>query len=425
MSSEFLSTRMEVLSQMVSKKHPHTVGHIEALMNRLPPFLKPYFPPFFAIMGTSEAISVLKKLLYDSDPITRVSAILSAAQYGRDDILPWIRKKINLHNIMEQEACALAFSIFKDTSCIRTLEALAYSPIDTVRLSAYKALYSLGQTTFTDEIMQMATEKNLFATSSLGNIEGSEDLLINLMNSDDVNVRVNATISLLKKRDPRSLQGLREILIRDIRDFSFQPFNSVGHAHMAWKVISSATQREKDPMIDLSISLTMKEEVLKETLELPEADFLDVAQMIFESKQNDLVPLLITLLENLRTDGAISLLKDQAVKMGSPLIRNYANLSLYKLKEEGPYEEHIHEWILSQNQADLIRLRPLLPLKNRMEKNEYVLSPEERSKLLINTYSAIASRQDEKSIDLVLEAIKKGNPKNRYALAGLLIHAIE
>lgn len=425
MSSEFLSTRMEAAFQMASKKHPHTVGHIEALMNRLPPFLKPYFPPFFALMGTNDAMSVLKRLLQDYDPMTRVSSILSAVQYGRDDILPWIRKKIQHQNIAEQEACALAFSIFKDTSCIRQLEALAYSPIDTVRLSAYKALYTLGQTAFTDEIMEMAADKNLFAITTLADIEGTEGLILNLMNSDNTSVRINATISLLRKRDSRSLLGLREILVRDVRDLSFQPLTSLGHAHMAWKVVPSTTQREKDPTIDLSISHAMRESILKEALELPEADFLDVAQMVFESKQNDLIPLLIALLENLRTDGAISLLKDQAAKIGSPLIRDHANLSLYRLKIAGPYEEHIREWILKQNQADLIRLRPLLPLKNRMETNEYVLSPEETSKLLIDTYSAIASRQDDKSIDLVLEAIKQGNPKNRYALAGLLIRAIE
>ena len=425
MSSEFLSTRMEAAFQMASKKHPHTVGHIEALMNRLPSLFKPYFPSFFALMGTSEAISVLKKLLQDYDPMTRVSAILSTVQYGRDDLLPWIREKIHLQNIAEQEACALAFSLFKDTSCTRQLEALACSPIDTVRLSAYKALYLLGQTTFADEIMKMAAEKNLFAISSLAEIEDSEDLLLHLMNSDDINVRINATISLLRKRDPRSLQALREILIRDVRDLSFSPLTSLGRAHMAWKVIPSATQREKDPMIDLAISYAMREGILREALELPEADFLDVARMVFESKQNDLVPLLIILLENLRTDGATALLKDQATKIGSPLIRNYANLSLYRLKQSGPYEEHIRGWILNQDQADLICLYPLLPLKNRMESNEYILSAKETSKLLIDTYSAIASRQDEKSIDLILEAIKRGNSKNRYALAGLLIRAIE
>lgn len=38
MSSDFLSTRMEAAYYMAQKKHPHAVGQIEGLMQRLPPF---------------------------------------------------------------------------------------------------------------------------------------------------------------------------------------------------------------------------------------------------------------------------------------------------------------------------------------------------------------------------------------------------
>ena len=52
MSSDFLSTRMEAAFYMAQKKHPHATGQIEGLMFRLPPPFKPYFPSFFAILGT-------------------------------------------------------------------------------------------------------------------------------------------------------------------------------------------------------------------------------------------------------------------------------------------------------------------------------------------------------------------------------------
>ena len=54
-------------------------------------------------------------------------------------------------------------------------------------------------------------------------------------------------------------------------------------------------------MYDLSaLSMHLREVLLKESLELPEKDFLRLAAHIFDSKQNDLIPLLVSLLQNLQ-----------------------------------------------------------------------------------------------------------------------------
>jgi hypothetical protein len=95
------------------------------------------------------------------------------------------------------------------------------------------------------------------------------------------------------------------------------------------------------------------------------------------------------------------------------------------LKEEGPYEELVNNWVMQQKGAELIRLRPILPWKFRLESAEFTLTPEETSKLLIDTYLSIAQRRNEKSISFLLEAIQMGNPINRYALMGLLMRATE
>jgi len=60
-----------------------------------------------------------------------------------------------------------------------------------------------------------------------------------------------------------------------------------------------------------------------------------------------------------------------------------------------------------------------------MDSDEYTLTPEETSKLLIDAYMSIASRRNERSISFLLEAIQLGNPINRYALMGLLMRATE
>jgi hypothetical protein len=73
----------------------------------------------------------------------------------------------------------------------------------------------------------------------------------------------------------------------------------------------------------------------------------------------------------------------------------------------------------------MIRFRPVLPSSNRIEeiKNSYEFTPEENSRLLIECYEAFASKHDNKGIDILLEALRNGHPKNRPVLAGLLIQA--
>jgi hypothetical protein len=66
----------------------------------------------------------------------------------------------------------------------------------------------------------------------------------------------------------------------------------------------------------------------------------------------------------------------------------------------------------------------MLPWKWRVE-SEFALTPEETSQLLVDAFIAIASRQDEKSINFLVNAIKLGNPHNRYALVGLLMRSTE
>ena len=55
MTCSALMSRFEAAYQLAAKKHPQAYGHIEALMKRLPPMVRPIFPYFFAFLGTKEA----------------------------------------------------------------------------------------------------------------------------------------------------------------------------------------------------------------------------------------------------------------------------------------------------------------------------------------------------------------------------------
>ncbi|HSX27077.1 MAG TPA: HEAT repeat domain-containing protein, partial [Chlamydiales bacterium] len=367
----------------------------------------------------------LKRLIEDADPQVRVESILNVARLGRDDFLPSLRKRLSHTHVAELEATAFALGVLKDSSSTKKLKKLASSSTESVRLAASIALLQFGDRTFVPQIEEMAKRSNLFAIAALGRISETEETLARLVRSSDLQVRLNAAIALLQRRDPRCVHALAELLIEDSRDLAFHPFNSVGRTLVSYKAIPSAELHAKDPTIDLSYSQAIREHLLREAIHLPEANFLQLARLVFNRQQYDLVPTLITLLENLQTENAIALLKEGAAKLSAPLIRDYCHLSLYRLKQEGPYEEYINHWVMRQKESELIRLRPLLPWKYRMEQSDYSLTPEETSRLLIEAFLSIASHRDEKSIAFLLEAIQLGNPQNRYALMGLLMKATE
>ncbi|HSX37290.1 MAG TPA: hypothetical protein VLE95_00490 [Chlamydiales bacterium] len=425
MSSDYLSTRMEAAFYLAQRKHPRAVGQIEGLMFRLPPVFKPYFPSFFALMGTNDATLVLRRLIEDSDLQVRIESILNVAKAGRDDFLPILRKRLTHSQLAELEAVCFAMGFLKDGASIPKLKKLTSSSVDSIRLAASLALFHIGDKTSVSPIFEMARKNNLFAIAALGEIEGSEETLAALLKSTDLQVRINAALALLQRRDPRCLSAFTEMLIDDARDLAFHPFSSVGRTQMAIKAIPSAELRVKDPTLNLGFSIALREHFLREAIHLPESSFLQLAKLIFNSQQNDLIPALISLLENLRTESAIELLQKETQRVAAPLIRNFCHLALFRLKIDGPYEEYINQWVMQQKNQELIRLRPLLPWKFRLEQSDYALTPDETSHLLIEAFLSIANRRNEKSIDFLLEAIQFSHPANRYALIGILMRATE
>jgi HEAT repeat protein len=424
MSSQSLYTRLEAAFYLSQRKAPTATGQIESLMYRLPPQMRYFFPQFFAIIGTTEAVHVLRHLMDDSFHLTKIEAILNAARYGRDDLLPAIRAGATHLDNPEQEACAAALGYLKDMRSMKKLKKLANHPSTTVQLAALQALFALGDTSATKLVAKEAATGNLLAISLLGEMPGHEDTLFPLSRSNDMQVRFNAAVSLLKKKDPRSLPPLIGFLIKDSKDIGFQPILSPGGALRAWKVVPSLKQHAKESFFDMeALTIAVKENILQEALELPEESFLWLTEKLFNAKQNDLVPILVSSLENLRTEKAIALLRKESQKMGAPLIRAYCNLALFNLKEEGPYQRNIIEFLKENRSKELIRLRSTLPWNMRLS-DSYHLTPEESSSLLIRSYEALSEKLNEEGIDILLEAVEKGLEHNRAVLAGILIHTM-
>ncbi|VHO02636.1 HEAT repeat domain-containing protein [Candidatus Rhabdochlamydia sp. T3358] len=427
MSSGFLYTRLEAAYQLAIRKTRNSVGQVESLMHKLPPEMRFFFPQFFALVGSSDAILLLKQLLDDPIQKTRIEAILHSAKAGYEELLPNIRRKATHLNPAEQEACCFALGSLKDTHALSILQNLSLSTNDNVSLSANYSLYLLGEESAKEKIFSLAKEKNLFAIALLGKIMGSEKILISLLQENHLQIRFNAMLSLLDLKNESCLPYLKEFLVRDSRDFGFQPQMTIGNAFTAWKVVPSMQQHMKHSFYDLiGLSLYVKEEILRKSIELSPEAFVDLASFLLSTRQLELIPAISSLLQQLQTPKAIALLEKHAQRAKIPLIRNYCNLALFQLNKSIPSKQLILEWIHSQQNTQIIQFRPLLPRKSYFkDKTAFELTPEENSQLLISCYQVISNQHTEESLDVLLNSLQQGHQKNRPLIAGLLIQTLQ
>lgn len=425
MSSQIPIIRLECAYHLCEQKMPLAVPQTEALMNKVDKEFICIFPQFYAMVGDERSNKILRRFLASPDEKVRIETIRCITLYNRENLLSGVRQLATHHNRAQEEACAAALGAMNDSSSIPKLQALSSSCCSNVKLASLNSLIHLGHLEALLEIKNCANSGNLFAIQLLGGFADTEELLWKLCQNQNKQIQINAALALLERQDPRCLDIISTILIPDARDIALLPMTSPGKSLHSWKVVSSAKQNFEKNSINYELTLQLREEILRKTLNLPENNFLLLAQRLFEKEQNDLIPTLVTLLENLQTPSSIALLKKYYQKAGAPLVRNYCNLALYRLKEEGNHCEILKTWILQQQQSDFIHFRPIMPRELQSTQYSYQLTPKETSRLLIDSFEAIAQNQEENGIYILLEAIKNGNPINKYALAGLLIRAAQ
>lgn len=423
LGSPFGLIRLEAAYQLALIKHKRATAQLEALMQKIDPRAIPLFPQLFALVGDDASIKILRKLLSHTDTEVRIASIATASSLHRDDLLPQIRRLALQHDARQKEACAFALGEFQDTSSKELLERLTQAKERPVRIGALLGLYQLGDKNARIQLEALASEGDLFAIRALGKVEGSKDLLVNIMQSSSLQHRVNATLSLLELKDRRALPGLKEILVRDAKDLAFVEIPSPGKALFAIRAVPSLTEKLEDNPLLHELSLAFKESVLTLAVELPEKDFLRLARLLFDTHQNELIPTLVELLVNMDTEGAIALLKFEQQQVGAPLIRNYATLGLVKLKEEGPYLETVRNFALQQTEVDIMRFRTFVPFEKREVLTTFELTPEESARLLIESLEVLGEADEDGGLDLLLSVLKNGHPKNRPVIAGLILRS--
>jgi HEAT repeat protein len=413
--------RLEAAYQLAKIKHPKATAQIEALMQKVPPEALPIFPKMLALIGDASALKILRKCMSHTNHEVRIAAILGSAEFGRDDLLPQIRKLASQHDARQQETAAFALGIFQDHHSKQILARLAGSPHSPVRLAALKSLIMLGEKDKILQIEQLALQGDLFAIQCLGEIPHTEETLFEIANSNNLLLRLNGSLALLKRNDRRSLLGILEILVRDNRDLAYTEMTTPGKALTAWRAVPSASHQGEESSLLIELSLAFREEILTQCLELPAKDFLALARHLFDKKQNDLVPLLINLLINLDTRESIDLLKELQQKTGAPLIRNYASLALVKLKEEGPYMDLLGQSILNKQEIDMMKFRTLIPFELREEGSHFELLPHESARLLIESLEVLSETDPHVGINILLTLLKEGHSRNRPVIAGLIL----
>ncbi len=426
-NSQYLGVRLEAAYRLAQRKNPLATQQLEALMLKLPPPLRVYFPEFYALIGSPKAISLLKSLMNDQELNVRSAALLSAADYGRDDLLGYMRAAATHKNPAELEVSAVALGRLGDTHSRDTIKKMLKSPYDSVKLAALRSLSMLGETTCASAIEELAKKGDLFAILALGAFPESIEVLKLFLHSDNQDQKLNACLALLQLKDPDCTLPVAELLTARPLECACQPIFSTGRAQSAWRFAPASERYAKLTQTDvISITLDLKERMLIGALELPEENFLDIADLILHHRVIPLIPTLAHLLENKKTEGAIALLKKHTNAIGSPLVRGYCNLALFRLGEEGPYETAVITETMRLKDSEIIRFRPAAPKQEKgMSFSPFALTPEETSRLLIDSYQTLAERHDTKSIDILLRSIGDGHPKNRYALAGLLLKALQ
>ncbi|CAF23333.1 HEAT repeat domain-containing protein [Candidatus Protochlamydia amoebophila] len=424
MGSTQLLIRLEALKQLCLKNHPASINQAESLMYKTPEILISLYPPLIAAVGTPQAIRVLRKLLHHPSETVRLSVIHSIAKYKRDDLLPQIRQQAFQGNQIQQEACAHALGAFHDGYSKDKLQKLTFSPYPTVALAAHLALYKLGINTSADAIEAMAKQENLFAIQALGEIPEKSAVLTNFLDHSNPQLRINAVLALLNQKNTVCFPYLKEIILRHKKDYAFVPDHSPGRTFKIWKIIPSASQiMESD--LDYQEHITLKESVVETVRNLSEPFFIVLAHAIFESQQNELIPLVTSLLEEIGSHDAVNCLKAHQQQLGAPFVRHYCNLALYRLQEKGPYAEQLRQWVKTQRETEFIRFKGSITNPWKLTENSYQLAPAEASQLLIKIYEAFAINQDTLGIEALLEAISQDQTNNKYALAGILLRATQ
>lgn len=423
LSSNQILIRFMTLHLMAEKKMQGASLQAEALLAKLPRELHPLFPPIFAQIGDDLSMKQIRRFLSDPDDRTRASAILSILATEREEYLPQIRRAAKQISPLLQETAAAVLGTFQDEKSRDILKKLSRSANRDVKTTALRALRLMDDPQAKETLFEEAKNGNILAFNELASIKEYEPFLVHHLSAPDRNVRMNAALALLEQKNPAGLKVIEDYLVRDRNDLILTPNFTISKSCYFWKFVPcSFSEDDEEIQAKLEKILQAKEHLLAKVFELPEKYYLQLSEKLFQAQQNSLLPSLVQLLENSGSEEAISLLKKYQQLIGAPFVRMICTLALYRLNETGPYKDILRTFIKDWRGSELLQFRPILA--DAIEHYPgHELTPTEVSRLLIESLESLVGMQDQETIDILLNAIQHGNPKNKFALAGILVRA--
>ncbi len=425
LQSPYIPVRLEAAYVLAERKYPEIEGHLAAQMNRLPEECLFPFPSLFALSDTPSSRKMLKKFLTGDNEMLRNETLRVITERKMTEFLPEIRLFRDRQDPILQEICAYASGVFRDEESLPFLKELTINSPDPISLVAYYSLYLLGDRSALHSIERKAAEGHLPAIALLGECNGESEPLRALLYHNNPQVRLNAALSLLKKKDPACLPEITRLFTVSEEETAILPYTSPGKMLTTRKIVLKTNRGMKNDPYPYEISDRYKREILSLCAALPEKNFLSFAESVADSGATIFFSPLVRLIEESGTEESIDLLKAWHQKAGHPLLRKRSDLALFRLDRKGPWKEKLFEELRRDTSEDLLPLPVILPWDPAPASSPFEITPEENARLLLEAYLSIAEKQDPEGLKILLNRLNKTSLKNRYILAGILIRAAD
>lgn len=415
LSSYDLSIRLHACQILANAGHKEGLAQLESLMYRLPQELRYIFADLFAQIGSKEAHTHLRTLLEDRLWTNRVAALLAVADFKQDGLVSYVKTSLSQTQPAEIEAAAYGIGALLDLGAQNKLEKLLTHPSKDVQLSSALALHRLGIVSGKEFILQEAKTFNYFAINLLAELNLQSKDLEFLFSQNDINHRLNATFTLVKKRHPAGLLEAYSLL-KDLPPLL--PKYSPGRTLISFKV-----ERKKEV---LEYAMAYRKQyaaiLLQELLSYPpeEADLYLIKLLQIK----EWTPLITAGLLDRGDEKAITLLKKISETPGNLYLRTQANLQLFTKKPSLHTKRKLIEYMQIVGKEQIVQFASAAHKEHRFSELFLEPTPEERSMLFLNCAEALVNHKDKSVIDLFIHLLEKGHPTNRPLIASFLMIAL-
>ena len=423
--SMFFPIRLQALYQLTQRQEANSLTKIQALRQK---FHKTYhfiFTPLIAAHRSKESEEELKRILKEPSSHLRSSALLEIGNQHIHSLLPEVKKAFTHVNPIEKESAIFALSCYPDLKLYDLLKKETISTNDHLALASHLALWRLGFIDHKKEILALAQKNNPFALFLLHKMHEETPILVKALKNKDKTIWINALWGLLHHKDIRVLPELEKLLLIDPLDSVINIEHSPAHTMHHLIIESPSIINDADLEKELAITLHLQKLCLSLLSRYPEEEVLKFCKRLLSTNKHPFQRELIHTIENIKSEKSLDLLRSLSFSIGSPLKRGYALTALYRKSTHIKDQERFYKWLKSQSGDSIIKFSKTADPLSNLHVTPYELSPEEHTGLISEALLTASTSHEEKYLNLIIELFNTCHKKNRYALAGILMKAIQ